>query len=149
MNMKKWTTPMAVEENYAGNAAVAESACYRIKCDTKTADSWELGHPQHMPWGTTKYAHHEGEHCGDYDSYVISVNSSTHKITAMEEVHKVAGFTVATLPCTFYDKDFANEISSGDLKSGNRVYWRTHIGFLDYSHQGILEAVNPAHSNRS
>lgn len=67
----------------------------------------------------------------------------------MEEVHKVAGFTVATLPCTFYDKDFANEISSGDLKSGNRVYWRTHIGFLDYSHQGILEAVNPAHSNRS
>ena len=29
MNMKKWTTPMAIEENYAGNAAVAESACYR------------------------------------------------------------------------------------------------------------------------
>lgn len=148
MNMKKWTTPMAVEENYAGNAAVAESACYRIKCDTQAADSWELGHPQDTIVGTI-HAHHKGGHCGDYDSYVISVNSSTHKITSMEEVHKVAGFTVATLPCTFYDKDFANKISSGDLKSGDRVYWRTNMGGIEYSHQGNLEAINPAHSNRS
>ena len=132
--MKKWTTPMAVEENYAGNAAVAESACYRIKCDTQAADSWEQGHPQ--LFGST-YAHHKDGHCGDYDNYEISVNSSTHKITSMKEVKKVAGITIETLPCTFYDKDFANEISSGDLKSGDRVYWRTHKGFLDYSHQGI------------
>ena len=147
--MKKWTTPMAVEENYAGNTAVAESACYRIKCDTKSADSWEQGHPQHRPWGSTEYAQHEGRFCGYYDSYVISVDSSTHKITAMEEVDKVGPLTLATLPCTFYDKDFANQISSGDLKSGDRVYWRTKMLGLDYSHQGILEAVNPAHSNRS
>ncbi len=148
MNMKKWTTPMAIEENYAGNAAVAESACYRIKCDTQAADSWEQGHPQNTLFGST-YAHHKDGHCGDYDNYVISVNSSTHKITAMEEVHKIGGFTVATLPCTFYDKDFVNKISSGDLKSGDRVYWRTNMGGLDYSHQGNLEAINPAHSNRS
>lgn len=49
----------------------------------------------------------------------------------------------------FYDKDFVNKISSGDLKSGDRVYWRTNMGGLDYSHQGNLEAINPAHSNVS
>ena len=146
--MKKWTTPMAMEENYAGNVAVAESACYRIKCDTQAADSREQGHPQNTLFGST-YAHHKDGHCGDYDNYVISVNSSTHKITAMEEVPKVGGFTVATLPCTFYDKDFVNKISSGALKSGDRVHWRTNMGGLDYSHQGNLEAINPAHSNRS
>lgn len=147
--MKKWTTRMAVEENYAGNAAVAESACYRIKCDTQAADSWEKRHPQKQYFGGTTFAQHTGGFCGDYDSYVISVDSSTHKITAMEEVQKVFGVTIKTLPCTFYDQDFKNKISSGGLKSGDRVYWRTHTGNLDYSHQGNLEAINPTHSNRS
>lgn len=46
MNMKKWTTPMAIEENIAANVSVAETVCYKLGCDTRAANAYEEEHKQ-------------------------------------------------------------------------------------------------------
>lgn len=41
MNMKKWTTPMAMEECFTANVDVAVTTCYKIACNTDAANAYE------------------------------------------------------------------------------------------------------------
>lgn len=49
--MKKWTTPIAMEECFTANVdvAVSVSACYKVACDADEANKYEEGNPQ--LWG--------------------------------------------------------------------------------------------------
>ncbi len=39
--MKKWTTPMAMEESFTANVDVAVTTCYKIACNTEAATDVE------------------------------------------------------------------------------------------------------------
>lgn len=41
--MKKWTTPMAMEECFTANVDVAVSTCYQVACDAEEANNYEEG----------------------------------------------------------------------------------------------------------
>ena len=41
--MKKWTTPMAMEECFTANVDVAVSTCYIVACDAEEANKYEKG----------------------------------------------------------------------------------------------------------
>ena len=57
--MKKWTTPMAMEECFTANVDVAVTTCYKIACNTWAANNYEL--KNHF-WEVFDYFHQE---CGD------------------------------------------------------------------------------------
>lgn len=44
--MKKWTTPMAMEECFTANVDVAVTTCYQVACDASAANEYEKGHRQ-------------------------------------------------------------------------------------------------------
>lgn len=40
--MKKWTTPMAMEECFTANVDVAVTTCYKIACNIYNANGYEI-----------------------------------------------------------------------------------------------------------
>lgn len=58
--MKKWTTPMAMEECFTANVDVAVTTCYKIACNTLAANAYEV--MNHGWWDALGFIHRE---CGD------------------------------------------------------------------------------------
>ena len=145
--MKKWTTPMAMEECFTSNVDVAVSACYKVKCDAPAANAYENEHPQghFVQWYSPD---HSTYYCTDSRNNVIKVDSNTHKIIGMEGKYE------HDVPCQFTTPDYQQTIDTGDLKVGQTVYW-TSPGFVGpinaytYHHQGILELANPNNKSMS
>ena len=134
MNMKKWKTPMAMEESFTANVDVAVSTCYIVACDTEEANKYEKGHLTY-PWDIMR--NHNIVNCTYTENNEIQIDSRTHKITGM-----IGHYVGGEAPCQFTDSNY-QPISPGDLEVGKRVYW-THEGLLGtYHHQGDLKLSNP------
>lgn len=68
--MKKWTTPMAMEECFTANVDVAVTTCYKIACNTNAANNVEYKtygkiHPFHL-----------SKTCGGANHQTIQVDTS-------------------------------------------------------------------------
>ena len=136
--MKKWTTPMAMEECFTANIDVAVTTCYQVACDAKEANNYEKGF--YHNWASL--FDHEGANCTFPEKNVIQIDSKTHKITGM-----IGDYERGKVECQFTNSDY-QAISPGDLEVGHRVYW-TSPGLLHsifgekYHHQGNLQLANP------
>ena len=145
--MKKWTTPMAMEECFTANVDVAVSTCYIVACDAKEANKYEEGNPQ---LGGFYTPNHTGARCTFYENNVIKIDSKTHKIISMKGKY----YKYYDAECQFTTPDYQQTIDTGDLKVGQTVYW-TSPGFVGpinaytYHHQGILELANPNNKSMS
>ena len=135
MNMKKWTTPMAMEESFTANVDVEVTTCYKIACDTKAATAAEqqiygrdLGIPPHLWYN-----------CGDANNQTIQVDSSNgNKVKKMKAVHGgILGQSDSD--CIFYDSTYKTPINAEDVKINQTIYWVTNIGRTQYHHQGIIK----------
>lgn len=132
--MKKWTTPMAMEECFTANVDVAVSTCYQVACDAEEANNYE--------WGCSDFSrnlmrNHNIVHCTYPEKNKIQVDPQTHKITGM-----IGDYVNGEGPCQFTNYKY-QPINPNDLRVGDRVYW-THKGhFGTYHHQGNLELANP------
>lgn len=137
MNMKKWTTPIAMEECFTANVdvAVSVSACYKVACDADEANKYEEGNPQ--LWGIYP-PNHTGARCTFYENNVIKIDSKTHKIISMKGKY----YKYYDAECQFTTPDYQQHIDPGVLKVGDRVYW-THKDLLTYHHQGYLRLTDP------
>ena len=137
--MKKWTTPMAMEECFTANAdvAVAVSTCYRVACVASAANEYEKGHRQGIFVGW--YApDHTNANCTFPEKNVIQIDSRTHKITGM-----IGDYEVGKVECQFTTSNY-QAIYPGDLEVGKRVYWTSPGPWgSTYHNQGNLELVNP------
>lgn len=134
MNMKKWTTPMAMEECFTANVDVAVTTCYKVACDAKAANAYEEGHPF---WGVYP-PNHTGDNCTYYENNVIQIDSNTHKITGM-----IGKYKYGDVQCQFTTPDYQT-INPGGLEVGTRVYWtHKYVGTLQHHHQGNLELTDP------
>lgn len=134
MNMKKWTTPMAMEECFTANVDVAVTTCYKVACDAKAANAYEEGHPF---WGVYP-PNHTGDNCTYYENNVIQIDSNTHKITGM-----IGKYKYGDVQCQFTTPDY-QPINPGGLEVGTRVYWtHKYVGTLQHHHQGNLELTDP------
>lgn len=133
MNMKKWTTPMAMEESFTANVDVAVTTCYKVACDAEAANNDEkLYH--YVP----KLFNHEGANCTFPEKNVIQIDSQTHKITGM-----IGDYERGEVQCQFTNSAY-QAIDPGDLKVGTRVYWTSPgIGRFKYHHQGNLVLTDP------
>ena len=134
--MKKWTTPMAMEECFTANVdvAVAVSTCYKVKCDAEAANAYEEGHPF---WGVYP-PNHTGDNCTYYENNVIQIDSNTHKIKGM-----IGKYKHGDVECHFTTSDY-QPINPGGLEVGTRVYWtHKYVGTLQHHHQGNLELTDP------
>ena len=131
--MKNWTTPMAMEECFTANVDVAVTTCYKVACDAKEANKYEIGH-----YGLAGYfIDNNGINCTYPEKNKIQVDSQTHKITGM-----IGDYKRGEVECQFTNSDY-QAIDPGDLKVGTRVYW-THKGLLGtYHHQGDLKLSDP------
>ena len=135
MNMKKWTTPMAMEESFTANVDVAVSTCYIVACDAKSANAYEIGHLGDDPLGLIR--NHKNVNCTFPEKNVIQIDQTTHKITGM-----IGEYSNGDVPCQFTDSNY-QPINPGELEVGKRVYW-THQGLLGtYHHQGDLKLSDP------
>lgn len=133
-NMKKWTTPMAMEECFTANVDVAVSTCYIVACDAEEANKYEKGCFD-FPWNLMR--NHTNANCTFPEKNVIQIDPRTHKITGM-----IGDYENGKVKCQFTNSNY-QPIESGDLKVGTRVYW-TSPGYLStYHHQGNLQLANP------
>lgn len=130
--MKKWTTPMAMEECFTANVDVAVTTCYKVACDAKAANAYEEGHPF---WGVYP-PNHTGDNCTYYENNVIQIDSNTHKITGM-----IGKYRKGEVQCQFTDSNYQS-IKPSELEVGKRVYWTHHNYFATYHHQGNLELTD-------
>lgn len=136
MNMKKWTTPMAMEECFTANVDVAVTTCYKIACNTRAANLYEgINHLFDDPFGRI---HQE---CGDENNQVVVVDDKNN-ITGMKKLKHNGSGGVEVLPCeTFEDSGYTVKGSPGPLQVGKTVYWRTNDTGKVFSHQGKLQLV--------
>lgn len=134
--MKKWTTPMAMEESFTANVDVAVTTCYKVKCNAQAANAYEKGHPQEWSFllGTPN---HTNARCTYYKNNVIQIDSNTHKITGMKGKY----YNYFEAECQFTDANY-QPINPGDLQVGKTVYW-THTDAQTYHHLGTLELTDP------
>lgn len=139
MNMKKWTTQMAMEECFTANVDVAVTTCYKIACNTDAANAYE---EQVLRWEPSWLYYHNPGHCGNENNQVVVVDDK-NKITGIKELkHKTFG-GVEVLPCEiFEDSGYTVKGSPGTLEVGKTVYWRTNYTGRTFSHQGELKLVN-------
>lgn len=139
MNMKKWTTPMAMEESFTANVDVAVTTCYKIACNTRAANAYE---GQIHPFDPLGLYDHDSNACGNENNQVVVVDDK-NKITGIKELkHKYFG-GVEVLPCeVFQDSGYTVKGSPGALEVGKTVYWRTNYTGRTFSHQGTLKLVD-------
>ena len=143
--MKKWTTPMAVEENFLANNTV--STCYKIACNTEAANNVEKSF---YPIGSSVHKHRP-DFCGNAEHQVLVTNKK-NEIVGMKELHADEG----VLDCTLYtDVKYNTEMAPSDISKhiDHTVYWKTHTNVgplkIEYHHQGIVQLVNAAKQNMS
>ena len=138
--MKKWTTPMAMEECFTANVDVAVTTCYKIACDTnaatevekqKYAHSWLKVRPHHYSWT-----------CGDENHQTIQVDSANGN--EVKKMTTVNGGVVGQWDsdCIFYDSTYLTQIDAKDVDITRTIYWvTTGEAGLQYHHQGTIGAI--------
>ncbi len=150
MNMKKWTTPMAIEENIAANVSVAETVCYKLGCDIGAANAYEEEHKQWFNYQQIA-THHGMNGCGNADKQFITVDTSTNTITGMKEIYNGDGDGKTHIyPCSFYDSEFKTVIDTMPCTPNTKVYWQTtDTSGRKYHHQGTITLTAASHPLRS
>lgn len=136
--MKKWTTPMAMEESFTANVDVAVTTCYKIACNTNAATEVEK---QKYGFDVLR-PHHYSFTCGDENHQTIQIDSSNgNEVKKMMAVHGGA-FGKLDSNCIFYDPDYQQPIDAKDVDITHTIYWVT-IGDLGYKyhHQGTLRGI--------
>ncbi len=138
--MKKWTTPMAMEECFTANVDVAVTTCYKVVCNTdaatevekqKYADSWFRVRP-----------HHYSFTCGDANHQTIQVDSSNGN--EVKKMTTVNGGVVGhwDSDCIFYDSNYQAPIDAKDVVYNQTIYWVTTGEYgLQYHHQGTIGEI--------
>lgn len=138
--MKKWTTPMAMEECFTANVDVAVTTCYKIACNTDAATEFEK-----QEYGLLFRPHHKGYNCGDANHQTIQVDSTNgNKVKKMKAVH--GGFSgELDSDCIFYDPTYQTQKDAKEVDITQPIYWVT-IGERGYKyhHQGTLNLSNVA-----
>lgn len=108
--MKKWTTPMAMEECFTANVDVAVTTCYKIACDTNAATAVEQ---QKYPYFPIKPLHNNFN-CGDANHQTIQVDSSNrNEVKKMKAVK--GGIFGTDSNCIFYDSNYQTPIDAKDV----------------------------------
>lgn len=136
--MKKWTTPMAIEECFTANVDVAVTTCYKIACNTKAATDVE----------SQKYANnwikplHLSKTCGDAKHQTIQVDSSNGN--EVKKMMTTNGGVIGSWDsdCIFYDPSYQQPINAKDVVYNQTIYWVTTGEFgLQYHHQGTIGEI--------
>ena len=134
--MKKWTTPMAMEECFTANVDVAVTTCYQVICNTKAAEDFEYKfygkiHPLHR-----------SKTCGNPNHQTIQVDSSNGN--EVKKMTTVNGGVVGhwDSECIFYDSNYQAPIDAKDVVYNKTIYWVTtgELG-LQYHHQGTIGQI--------
>lgn len=136
MNMKKWTTPMAMEESFTANVDVAVTTCYKIACDTNAATAVEQ---QKYPYFPIKPLHNNFN-CGDANHQTIQVDSSNrNEVKKMKAVK--GGIFGTDSDCIFYDSNYQTPIDAKDVVYNQTIYWVTSEYGVKYHHQGTIGEI--------
>lgn len=130
--MKKWTTPMAMEECFTANVDVAVTTCYQVACDAEAANNDEKLY--HI---FPSLFDHRGANCTFPEKNVIQIDSQTHKISGM-----IGDYEVGKVKCQFTTSNY-QAINPGDLEVGKRVYWTSPDYIGTRHHQGNLQLTDP------
>lgn len=145
--MKKWTTPMAMEECFTANVDVAVTTCYKIVCDINAATAVEQQKYQYLPSFLRPL--HYSKTCGDGDHQTIQVDSANGN--EVKKMTTVNGGVVGQWDsdCIFYDSTYLTQIDAKDVDINRTIYWvTTGEAGLQYHHQGTLN-LNAVASKRS
>lgn len=141
--MKKWTTPMAMEECFTANVDVAVTTCYKIACNTNAANNVE-----YKIYGKF-HPYHPSNTCGDANHQTIQVDSANGN--EVKKMTTVNGGVVGQCDsdCIFYDSTYLTQIDAKDVDIKKTIYWVTtgELG-LQYHHQGTID-LNAVASKRS
>lgn len=133
--MKKWTTPMAMEECFTANVDVAVTTCYKIACDTDAAIAVEqqIHHRDHF------LPSHSWLTCGNANNQTIQVDSSNeNKVKKMKAVRYNFNGSY-DVDCVFYDPGYQAPINAEKVDINNTIYWVTKENGINHHHQGILK----------
>lgn len=134
--MKKWTTPMAMEECFTANVDVAVTTCYKIACDTNAATAVEQ---QKYPYFPIKPLHNNFN-CGDANHQTIQVDSSNrNEVKKMKAVK--GGIFGTDSDCIFYDSNYQTPIDAKDVVYNQTIYWVTSEYGVKYHHQGTIGEI--------
>lgn len=134
--MKKWTTPMAMEESFTANVDVAVTTCYKIACDTNAATAVEQ---QKYPYFPIKPLHNNFN-CGDANHQTIQVDSSNrNEVKKMKAVK--GGIFGTDSDCIFYDSNYQTPIDAKDVVYNQTIYWVTSEYGVKYHHQGTIGEI--------
>lgn len=137
--MKKWTTPMAMEECFTANVDVAVTICYKVICNTDAATEVEK-----QKYGVLNpfRPRHISKTCGDGNHQTIQVDTSNEN-----EVKKMTTVNGGVLgqwdsECIFYDSNYQAPIDAKDVVYNRTIYWvTTGEGGLQYHHQGTIGTI--------
>ena len=134
--MKKWMTPMAMEECFTANVDVAVTTCYKIACDTNAATAVEQ---QKYPYFPIKPLHNNFN-CGDANHQTIQVDSSNrNEVKKMKAVK--GGIFGTDSDCIFYDSNYQTPIDAKDVVYNQTIYWVTSEYGVKYHHQGTIGEI--------
>lgn len=133
--MKKWTTPMAMEECFTANVDVAVTTCYNIACDTKAATAVD----EQIYANDFFKAPHNRFNCGNENHQTIQIDSSNgNKVKKMKAV-KGGYLCKLDSNCIFYDPGYQAPIDAEEVDIHKTIYWVTIGEFGNkYHHQGTL-----------
>lgn len=136
--MKKWTTPMAMEECFTANVDVAVTTCYKIACNTEAATAVER---QKYAFGFGVFIPpHNGYNCGDANHQTIQVDSSNrNEVKKMKAVK--GGIFGTDSDCIFYDPNYQTPIDAKDVVYNQTIYWVTSEYGVKYHHQGTIGEI--------
>ena len=144
--MKKWTTPMAMEECFTANVDVAVTTCYKIGCNTDAATEVEKQIYANNWLGIRP--HHINLTCGSPNNQTIQVDSTNgNKVKKMKAVrYSFSG--PYDVDCVFYDPGYQAQINAEKVDINNTIYWVTNENGMKYHHQGNLR-LGAVASNKS
>lgn len=150
--MRTWVRPMAVEENYTANQAVADSvtSCYMISCDVggpkypgQTDYSNDLSHWKDNEYGGVSHADSGTGNCHDAAANRVISDGMVDGST-VGEYNSKQGWITGEIDSIITGSD-------GKVSPGDRVYWHTFSGNKDrrWNHTGIIKMADANHPNHS
>lgn len=148
--MRTWVRPMAVEENYTADQAVANNVttCYLIACDVGRPNNNAFNYSNGPNWNGNEYGnvYHSTNETGTCsDAYANRVLSNGMKDgSTVSENNKKQGWIYGTIDTIIDNGD--NVVGPGD-----RVYWHTFDENKNrrWNHTGVIKAADPNLPNHS
>lgn len=157
INMKKWETPSAIQEDLMADAAVAVTSCGSYNATTYCAipgkDAYHVNDGDKWRWDSENHAHKW--QCATPGTVDITAGKGHENGAFGNEIYDIKIGTQVSDLTAAVDSNIGSYTASTFVVGGNyKASWKSNSGSTVYKHYGLVhvnsvDGFNPAHPFRS